>query len=148
MLKFGQTKVAKEKFYGADKPIKIWDVNVDNVVVSNVIEIKNNFKYFIKDGNKDTKFKYFHKNNEKLLEKYKTICTKIKNLKNIKLNALPVHSHFSGLKVLEDAAECESFTIVIIIIISFFEQINQRFKSEIILAGNINESCTTFKRCI
>ena len=28
---FGKTKVAKEEFYGAKKPINIWDVNVNNV---------------------------------------------------------------------------------------------------------------------
>ena len=27
-------KVAKEKFYDEKKPIKIWDVNVDNIVIS------------------------------------------------------------------------------------------------------------------
>ena len=32
----------------------------------------------------------FHKDDEKLLEKYKGIWTKIEDLKNIKLNALPV----------------------------------------------------------
>lgn len=31
MLKFGKEKVAKEDFYGAKKPIKVWDANVDNV---------------------------------------------------------------------------------------------------------------------
>ena len=38
-------KVAKEKFYGAIKPIKIWDVNIKNIVFSNRIEIKSNSKY-------------------------------------------------------------------------------------------------------
>ena len=38
MLRFGKTKGAKEKFYGAKKPIKIWDVNVDDIVVSKLIE--------------------------------------------------------------------------------------------------------------
>ena len=33
----------------------------------------------------------FRIDNEKLLEKYKTVWTKIEDLKNIKLNALPVH---------------------------------------------------------
>ena len=31
----------------------------------------------------------FHINDENLLEKYKAICTKIEDLENIKLNALP-----------------------------------------------------------
>ena len=30
MLRFGKTKIAKEKFYAAKKPIKIWDVNFEN----------------------------------------------------------------------------------------------------------------------
>ena len=33
----------------------------------------------------------FHMDDEKLLEKYKTIWTKIEDLKNIELNALPVY---------------------------------------------------------
>ena len=45
MLRFGKIKVAKEKFYGAKKPIKIWDVNVDNIVISKLIERNNNSKY-------------------------------------------------------------------------------------------------------
>ena len=61
----------------------------------------------------------FHINDEKLLEKYKAIWTKIEDLKNIELNALPfyddryiktkiraygekVYSNFRGLNVLED----------------------------------------------
>ena len=47
MLRFGKIKVAKEKFYGAKKPIKIWDVNVDNIVISKLIERNNNSKYLI-----------------------------------------------------------------------------------------------------
>ena len=47
MLKFGEKKVTKETFYAAKKPIKIWDVNVDNIVVSKLIETKTNSKYLI-----------------------------------------------------------------------------------------------------
>ena len=64
-----------------------------------------------------------------LLEKYKTIWTKIEDLKNIKLNALlvyddryvktkiriygdKVNTNFRGLNVPEDDIECESFTII------------------------------------
>ena len=32
MLIFVKIKVPKEEFYGSKKPIKIWDVNVDNTV--------------------------------------------------------------------------------------------------------------------
>ena len=45
MLRFGETKIAKEKFYGAKKPLNSWDVNVDNIVVSRLIETNNNPKY-------------------------------------------------------------------------------------------------------
>ena len=63
------------------------------------------------------------RNDEKLLEKYKTIWTKIEDLKNILLNALPVYderyiknkirtygdkvyTNFRGLNVPEDDIEC------------------------------------------
>ena len=44
---FDRTKVAGEKkeFYGAKKPIKIRDVDIDNI--SKLIETKNNSKYLI-----------------------------------------------------------------------------------------------------
>ena len=35
MLRFGQTKIEKENFYAAKKPIEMWDVNVDNIVIKN-----------------------------------------------------------------------------------------------------------------
>ena len=47
MLRFGKTKIAKENFYGAKRPIKIWDANVDNIVMSKLVETKKNSKYFI-----------------------------------------------------------------------------------------------------
>ena len=34
MLRYDEQKSTKEKFYVAKKPIKIWDVNVDNIVIS------------------------------------------------------------------------------------------------------------------
>ena len=33
MLKFGETKIVKEKFYASKKPLNIWDVNVDKTVI-------------------------------------------------------------------------------------------------------------------
>ena len=33
MVKFGKTKIAKEMFYAAKEPLKILDVNVDNIAV-------------------------------------------------------------------------------------------------------------------
>ena len=47
MLRFGQTKIAKEKFYATKKPIEIWDVNVDNTVISKLVKAKTNSKYLI-----------------------------------------------------------------------------------------------------
>ena len=47
-------------------------------------------KTFIVDE-KINKLMSFSKDDEKLLEKYKTILSKIADLKNIKLNALPVY---------------------------------------------------------
>ena len=84
----------------------------------------------IKDGHKEenNKFISFHIELEKLLEKYKVIWTKIEDLKNIELNALPVYddryiktkmrtygdkaTNLRGLNVLEDDIECESFTVI------------------------------------
>ena len=118
MLRFGETKIAKEKFYAIKKQINIWDVNVDNIVISKSIEAKTNSKYLIgikfdkarplvlimpkmsgyvktfkvKYGDKDknNKLMSFCIDDEKLLSKCKTIWNKIEDLKNIKLNALPV----------------------------------------------------------
>ena len=47
MLRSSETKVAKEEIYVAKKTIKIWDVNVDSIIISKLIETKNNSKYFI-----------------------------------------------------------------------------------------------------
>ena len=72
---------------------------------------------------------FFRIYDEKLLEKYKAIWTKIEDLKNIELNALPVYddryiktkirtygdkvyTNFRGLNVPEDDIECESFTVI------------------------------------
>ena len=69
----------------------------------------------------------FRIDDEKLLEKYKAIWTKIEDLKNTKLNALPVHddryiktkirtystkvhTNFCGLNMPDDI-ECASFTV-------------------------------------
>ena len=119
MLRFGETKVTKQKFYAAKKLIKIWDVNVDDIVISKLIETKTYSKYLIgylnkvirsfvlimpkmsgyvktfkvKNGNKDknNKLMSFCIDDDKLLEKYKAIWTKIEDLKNTELNALPAY---------------------------------------------------------
>ena len=46
-MRFGETKVTKEKFYAAKKPMEIWDVNVDITVISKLVNVKTNFKYQI-----------------------------------------------------------------------------------------------------
>ena len=68
-------------------------------------------------------------NDQKLLEKYKAIWTKIEDLKNMELKVLPVyddryikikirtygdkvHTNFCGLNVSEDDIECEFFTVI------------------------------------
>ena len=151
MVRFGEKEIAKEKFYAAKRPIKIWDVNVDNIVISKLVKTKTNSKYLIgyldkairplvlimpkmsgyvktfKD--KNNKLIYFLIDDEKLLEKYKAIWTKIEDLKNIELDALPVfgdryiknkigtyskkfYTKFHGLNVPEDDVECKSFTVI------------------------------------
>ena len=47
MLRFAETKVTKEKFSATKKPIKIWDVNTDNIVISKLVKAKTNSKYLI-----------------------------------------------------------------------------------------------------
>ena len=47
MLRFGEKEIAKGKFYTSKKPIKIWDVNVDNIVISKLVKKKTNSKYLI-----------------------------------------------------------------------------------------------------
>lgn len=46
-MRFREIKVAKEKFYASKKPINIWDVNGDNIVISKWAKTKNNSKYLI-----------------------------------------------------------------------------------------------------
>ena len=38
---------AKEKFYAAKRPVQIWNINVDNIVISKLIKTKANSKYLI-----------------------------------------------------------------------------------------------------
>ena len=49
------------------------------------------FKFKNGDKYKNNTSIFFHVDDDKLLEKYKTIWTKIKGLLNIKLNPLPVY---------------------------------------------------------
>ena len=94
--------------------IKIWNVNVDNIIISKLIETKKNSKYLIRylneairpfvlilpkmsgfkdnggDKNKNNKLMSLHINDDTLFEKHKTIWTKIEDLKNIESDTLPV----------------------------------------------------------
>ena len=44
ILRFGETKVTKEKIYGAKKVIKIWYVDPNNIVISKLIKTKTKSK--------------------------------------------------------------------------------------------------------
>ena len=46
-MKLGKTEIAKEQFYAANKPIQIWNINVDNIVTSRLVKAKNTSKYLI-----------------------------------------------------------------------------------------------------
>ena len=37
MVIFGKIEIAKEKFYVVKKPIKIWDLNIHNIVISKLV---------------------------------------------------------------------------------------------------------------
>ena len=47
MVRFGEKEIAKEKFYAAKSPIKIYDVHVDKIVTSKLVKTKTNSKYLI-----------------------------------------------------------------------------------------------------
>ena len=85
----------------------------------------------VKDGDKDknNKLMPFERDDEKLLEKYKNVWTKIEDLKNIRLNMLPVYddryiktkirtysdkvyTNFRGFNAPECDTECESFAVI------------------------------------
>ena len=109
-------KSNKRKILFCTKNYIIWDVNVDDIVILKLVKTKANYKYLvgylneairplvliilklsgyvktfeIKDGDKDEKneLMYCNIDDEKLLEKYKAIRTKIED---IELNALPIY---------------------------------------------------------
>ena len=47
MVRFGDRETAKEKIYAAKRHKNIYDVNVDNIVISELVNTKTNSKYFI-----------------------------------------------------------------------------------------------------
>ena len=111
MLRFRERNSKRKVLCCKKKPKNIWDVNVDNIVISKLVKAKTNSKYCIgyldkairplvfimpkmcgyvktfkvKEGDKDksNKLMSFRIDDEKLLEKCKAIC--------IELNALPVY---------------------------------------------------------
>ena len=38
-------KIAKEEFYDAKQLIKIWEVNIENIVISKLVKTKTNLKF-------------------------------------------------------------------------------------------------------
>ena len=48
MIKFLKTEIAKENLYAAKNHMKIWDVNIDNILISKLVSTKTNFKYLIR----------------------------------------------------------------------------------------------------
>ena len=118
MLRFKEKIITKKKFYAAKTPIKHWDVNVYNVAISNLIEIKSNSKSFIGYSDKaiiplllimpkldilrhlklrmeikikTIKLMFFRIDDGKLLEKHKAIWTKIEDLISIEIKTLLVY---------------------------------------------------------
>ena len=117
--KIKRDKNSTRNFLYWKKPINNWDVNVDSIVISKLIETKTNSKYIIgyldkvirpivlilpkisgyvkifkvKDGDKDknNKLMSFRVNDENLFKKYKTIWTKIEESKKI-LDLMLYHS--------------------------------------------------------
>ena len=59
MVRLGQKEIARENSYAAKKPIKILDVNFDNIVILKLIETETNSKCLMS----------FRIDDEKLLEK-------------------------------------------------------------------------------
>ena len=110
-MRFEERETAKKRFNAAKQPLgkKIWDVNADNIVISKLVQTRNNFKCLIgysdnsiralvlimpkmsghvktfknKEGDKDknNKAMSFCIDDENIFEKYKAIWTKIEDLK-------------------------------------------------------------------
>ena len=117
MLRFGEREIGKEKLRASKKPLEIWDVSFDNIVISKLVKAKTNCKYLIGYSDKAIwplilimpkmsgyvkTFKVEDRNNElmpfridveELLKRYKSIWTRFEDSKNLKSNALPVYRH-------------------------------------------------------
>ena len=46
-MRFGKINIAKETFYGAKLTMKIWNIHVDNIVISKLIETENSSHYLV-----------------------------------------------------------------------------------------------------
>ena len=44
MLRFGETNLTIEKFYATRKAIKIWGINVNDIIISKLVKTKTNLK--------------------------------------------------------------------------------------------------------
>ena len=111
ILRFYKTKVGTKEFYDAKKLTKIWDVNVDYVVISKSGETKNKSKYqigylneviralalmlpkmsgYVKklkykggDKNSNTKLMALHIDDDELLKNAKPFGRRLKTFKNL-----------------------------------------------------------------
>ena len=99
--KIGRERNSERKVSCCQKTYKkIWDVHIDNKVVSKLLEIKTNSKFdkairslvlimskmsgyvkTFKIEKRINKLMFFHWDDEKWIEKYKAIWTKIEDLK-------------------------------------------------------------------
>ena len=87
------------------------------------------FKFEDEDKDKNNKLMSFRIDDEKLLERFKAIYTKIEDLESIELNILPIYddgyikakiktygdkayTNFRGLNLLEDYIECKPFIAI------------------------------------
>ena len=102
------------------KPMNVWAAEFGNIIISKLVETKNDTKYltayldevikslvlllpkiirYVKtfrdksENDKNNKLMFLLITDNKLLEKYNTIWNKIENFKNIKLDALPVYDN-------------------------------------------------------
>ena len=46
-MRFGETKLAKEKCYAAKQPVNNWYDNIDNIVIWKIVKKKTNSKHLI-----------------------------------------------------------------------------------------------------
>ena len=53
MVKFGKPEIAKKKFYTVKKPVKIWDIYIDIIVISKYVITTTNSKHLIEYLDKD-----------------------------------------------------------------------------------------------